>query len=72
MLSKILAISIILFTLASQLQCKSINLPSPQCRPSVIDTMPQRVRKICEALGTIWEFSDAMNNYLDEKGTFFT
>lgn len=69
MLSKVFVISIVFFSLMSQSQCKSINLPSPQCRPSVIDTMPQRVRKICEALGTIWEFSDAMNNYLDEKGT---
>jgi hypothetical protein len=30
--------------------------------------MPPRIKKICEALTTIWEFSDAMENYLDEKG----
>jgi hypothetical protein len=47
---------------------RSINLPSPQCHPTVIDVMPQRIKKICEALTTIWEFSDAMENYLDEKG----
>jgi hypothetical protein len=47
---------------------RSINLPSPQCHPTVIDAMPQRIKKICEALTTIWEFSDAMENYLDEKG----
>jgi len=29
--------------------------------------MPPKIRKICEALSTIWEFSDAMENYLDEK-----
>ena len=32
--------------------------------------MPPKIRKICEALSTIWEFSDAMENYLDEKGTY--
>jgi len=68
---KYLVSLILLLTMSVKLiWCKSINLPSPQCHPSVIDTMPQRVRKICEALSTIWEFSDAMNNYLDEKGWF--
>ena len=47
---------------------RSINLPSPQCHPSIIDSMPVRIKKICEALTSIWEFSDAMENYLDEKG----
>lgn len=68
-MAKIMSVLVLLLTLSViPAWSKSINLPSPQCHPSVIDTMPQRVKKICEALSTIWEFSDAMNNYLDEKG----
>jgi len=67
MLSKIFIVFFFI-SLMPQSEGKSFNLPTPQCQPSVIDTMPQRVRKFCETLGTIWEFSDAMNNYLDEKG----
>jgi len=53
-----------------QTEARSVNLPSPQCHPSIINSMPPKIRKICEALSTIWEFSDAMENYLDEKGHF--
>merc|ERR1712061_923342 len=51
----------------SQTEARTVNLPSPQCHPSIISSMPPKIRKICEALSTIWEFSDAMENYLDEK-----
>jgi len=50
-----------------QSEARSVNLPSPQCHPSIINSMPPKIRKICDALSTIWEFSDAMENYLDEK-----
>ena len=50
-------------------QGRSVNLPSPQCHPSIINSMPPKIRKICDALSTIWEFSEAMESYLDEKGT---
>merc|ERR1719273_515677 len=50
-----------------QTEARSVNLPSPQCHPSIINSMPPKIRKICEALSTIWEFSDAMENDLDEK-----
>merc|ERR1711997_1250253 len=52
-----------------QTEARSVNLPSPQCHPSIISSMPPKVRKICEALSTIWEFSDVMENYLDEKAS---
>ena len=43
-------------------------LPNPQCHPDVVGTMKPRIRQICKALEAIWEFSDVMQNYLDEKG----
>jgi len=52
-----------------QTEARSVNLPSPQCHPSIINSMPPKIRKICDALSTIWEFSDAMENYLDEKAS---
>lgn len=45
-----------------------IALPGPQCHPSVVRSMPERIRKICDALKVIWDFNDSMENYLDEKG----
>jgi len=50
-------------------QGRSVNLPSPQCHPSIINSMPPKIRKICDALSTIWEFSEAMESYLDEKAS---
>ena len=47
-----------------------VGIPSPQCHPSVIGSMPLRIRKICEALETIYEFSDQMETYLEEKGKY--
>ena len=64
----LLLLTIILSYSIKLTESKSINLPSPQCHPSVVDSMPPRIRKICEALETIWEFSDAMDTYLEEKG----
>ena len=58
----------LLVLLLSGAEARSVNLPSPQCHPSIISSMPPKIRKICDALSTIWEFSDAMENYLDEKG----
>ena len=47
-----------------------VGVPSPQCHPSVVGSMPPRIRKICQALETIMEFSDSMETFLDEKGQF--
>ena len=40
-------------------------------RPYVEQTIFNRLFKlqICKALEAIWEFSDVMENYLDEKGS---
>ena len=72
--TRIAAVSIgllvLLLSRASVSEARSVNLPSPQCHPSIIQSMPPKIRKICDALSTIWEFSEAMENYLDEKGDF--
>merc|ERR1712045_770337 len=69
--TRIAAVSIgllvLLLSRASLTEARSVNLPSPQCHPSIIQSMPPKIRKICDALSTIWEFSEAMENYLDEK-----
>ena len=61
----------VIFLVSNPAEARSVNLPSPQCHPSIINSMPPKIRKICDALSTIWEFSDAMESYLDEKGIFF-
>lgn len=30
--------------------------------------MPIEIKKVCKALATLWEISDNMENYLDQKG----
>merc|ERR1711879_128065 len=40
--------------------------PRPS-RPAVVNTTKPRIKQICKALEAIWEFSDVMENYLDEK-----
>ena len=68
-LALLLAASALLLALASTpSEAKSVALPSPQCHPAVVNTMKPRIRQICKALEAIWEFSDVMENYLDEKG----
>nr|CAD7412839.1 unnamed protein product [Timema poppensis] len=42
--------------------------PPPQCSPSILEDVPARFRKICAALSTIHELSNAMEAYLlDDK-----
>ena len=65
----VVSIGLVLFLSPALTEARSVNLPSPQCHPSIIQSMPPKIRKICDALSTIWEFSEAMENYLDEKGT---
>ncbi|PSN49145.1 Myosuppressin [Blattella germanica] len=42
-------------------------VPPPQCSPNILDDVPPRVRKVCAALSTIYELSNAMEAYLDDK-----
>ncbi|XP_069698691.1 myosuppressin [Periplaneta americana] len=43
-------------------------VPAPQCNPSFPqEEVPLRVRKVCAALSTIYELSNAMEAYLDDK-----
>eukprot|EP00095_Tigriopus_kingsejongensis_P003688 maker-scaffold11_size778918-snap-gene-6.52 protein:Tk03688 transcript:maker-scaffold11_size778918-snap-gene-6.52-mRNA-1 annotation:"leucomyosuppressin precursor" len=58
---------VILGLVSSPAEARSVALPSPQCHPAVVHTMKPRIRQICKALEAIWEFSDVMENYLDEK-----
>jgi len=48
-------------------EARSVNLAPPQCHPNVIGTMPIEIKKVCKALATLWEISDNMENYLDQK-----
>jgi len=57
----------ILLTSPAAIEARQVALPGPQCHPSIIATMPPRIRQICKALETIWEFNDTMEDYLDEK-----
>lgn len=63
-----LSIGLLMMLAFSASEARSVNLPSPQCHPSIVNSMPPKIKKICDALTTIWEFSDAMQSYLDEKG----
>lgn len=65
--SLLVTISLVTLLTPSVTEARSVALPSPQCHPSIVQSMPPRIRKICEALSTIWEYSDAMEEYLDEK-----
>lgn len=70
-ITQVLLVSLALALLALSIQpseARSVALPSPQCHPAVVNTMKPRIRQICKALEAIWEFSDVMENYLDEKG----
>jgi len=53
----------------SAAEARQVALPGPQCHPSVVRSMPERIRKICDALKVIWDFNDSMETYLDEKGS---
>jgi len=59
-----------LLTSSSIVEGRQVALPGPQCHPSIIHTMPPRIRQICKALETIWEFNDTMEDYLDEKDDY--
>jgi len=44
-------------------------LPPPQCNPNFQqEDLPLKVRKVCAALSTFYELSNAMEAYLDDKG----
>ncbi|RZF32655.1 hypothetical protein LSTR_LSTR004083 [Laodelphax striatellus] len=45
--------------------------PPPQCTPGIVEEIPLRMRKVCAALSTIYELSNAMENYLDDKGAAY-
>lgn len=40
-----------------------------QCHPTVLQSGSDRIRKVCAALSTMYELSNAMESYLDDKGT---
>lgn len=51
-------------------EARSVNLAPPQCHPSIISSMPPEVKKVCKALSTLYEISDTMENYLDDKENY--
>lgn len=58
--------------LAVLLACAPLRVsavPPPQCNPSFLqEDIPMRIRKVCAALSTFYELSNAMEAYLDDKG----
>ncbi|XP_039289535.1 myosuppressin isoform X2 [Nilaparvata lugens] len=46
-------------------------VPPPQCTPGIVEEIPLRMRKVCAALSTIYELSNAMETYLDDKGAAY-
>lgn len=48
--------------------CKADTIsPPPQCDPSLIEEAPYQLRKVCAALSTIYQLSNAMESYIEEK-----
>jgi hypothetical protein len=48
---------------------KSLAMPPLQCTPGFVDQIPFKIRKICVALSTIYELSNAMESYIDDNGS---
>ena len=63
-----LGLLLVISSFKSSSEARSVNLAPPQCHPNVIGTMPIEIKKVCKALATLWEISDNMENYLDQKG----
>jgi hypothetical protein len=63
---------VVVCVLAVLLACASRRvtaMPPPQCNPNFEqEDVPLRVRKVCAALSTFYELTNAMESYLDEKG----
>lgn len=59
---------VILFLLSFVNGRKMAQLSSPQCHPSVLKSMPIRIRRVCEALTTIMENSEGQEMFPFEKG----
>jgi len=62
-----LGLLLVISSFKSSSEARSVNLAPPQCHPNVIGTMPIEIKKVCKALATLWEISDNMENYLDQK-----
>jgi hypothetical protein len=66
------ACAIVICVLAVLLACSPREVsavPPPQCNPNFQqEDIPLRVRKVCAALSTFYELSNAMEAYLDDKG----
>jgi len=65
-----LGLLLVISSFKSSSEARSVNLAPPQCHPNVIGTMPIEIKKVCKALATLWEISDNMENYLDQKENY--
>jgi hypothetical protein len=64
-----LALICVLTVLLASATRRTVALPPPQCSPNFQqEDLPLRVRKVCAALSTFYELSNAMEAYLDDKG----
>uniref|UniRef100_A0A8D8XAQ1 Myosuppressin n=1 Tax=Cacopsylla melanoneura TaxID=428564 RepID=A0A8D8XAQ1_9HEMI len=59
----------VLFVMFTIFMKKSLAMPPLQCTPGFVDQIPFKIRKICVALSTIYELSNAMESYIDDNGS---
>lgn len=62
----VMAAVVILSVMTRSTQANSVMAPS-HCNPNMMDSLPPRLQRICNALVGIAEISSAVENYLDEK-----
>ncbi|XP_034253472.1 myosuppressin isoform X2 [Thrips palmi] len=62
-------LALVALLVVSMAPCPGQAMTLPQCHPSVLATGTDRIRKVCAALTTMYELSNAMETYLDDKGT---
>merc|ERR1712080_195151 len=59
----------LLVLMASRAQAKNIPINVPKCNPNLVDRLPPKIQKICDALDSIWDLSGGMENYNDDLET---
>ncbi|XP_044591077.1 myosuppressin [Cotesia glomerata] len=55
------------FIIMSVLSGEILGMPPAQCNPSILDEVPPKIRKVCDALSTIYQLGMAMENYIIDK-----
>jgi len=56
---------VLLFTKPSE--ARNVPVNTPKCNPAFVGRLPPKIKKICEALETIWSLSPGMEDYVDGR-----